>query len=558
MDSDRPRSSTFQIIPGVAALVLFGVFFQTSFVALAARLPKQVFFEPSFTIALLRQSPIGSGLGIAAVVFVLWLFSPYGRESFKWHQIDRSGGLKWPILFVGMAFAWAYAGHRYNFYYDQSHVWDRWLIIALMLGMLRSPLLIPLFVFEVLLSQAQFNHPLASRMAIGDELPLRVLGIVFGCAVWNGGLDQLTAFRSSERTRRFEKWLVPARIRSHAVVFSILCMIGFYYSVAGIGKMMLGENIFEWMRFSHMENLLIASYLNGWLGGVSEARMLAAAEVLRVLHLPITVLTLIIELGMALILVRRRGSLLILAAVSAMHLGIVMTSGIVFWKWLVLDLSLLVWLWTKRGDVELGQMYSRSNALLSLVVIAGLIGFFSLNLFSWWNTKWTMLYEVEVLDEAGNIYPVSPADFAPYTFFDLYKPTNRRRHTYVIGMSVDRKLMEFFENADVERLEKFAGGSSAQRVGPVSGRGNRIFGDFMTRYFTHRNQHPRQTVPPFVLSPPSMHNRFLIGPDLYRDQSPVVEARLRFKEIYYTRSGLRSMTDEIVYSVPIGIPKRPE
>ncbi len=48
-----------------------------------------------------------------------------------------------------------------------------------------------------------------------------------------------------------------------------------------------------------------------------------------------------------------------------------------------------------------------------------------------------------------------------------------------------------------------------------------------------------------------MHNRHLHGPNLYKDQGPVIEVRLRFKEFYYSGSELRQMRDEIVYSIPI-------
>ena len=48
-----------------------------------------------------------------------------------------------------------------------------------------------------------------------------------------------------------------------------------------------------------------------------------------------------------------------------------------------------------------------------------------------------------------------------------------------------------------------------------------------------------------------MHNRHLSAPNLYRDQAPVVEVQLRFKEIYYTGSELLTLRDAIVYRVPI-------
>ena len=95
------------------------------------------------------------------------------------------------------------------------------------------------------------------------------------------------------------------------------------------------------------------------------------------------------------------------------------------------------------------------------------------------------------------------------------------------------------------------GGLEGPDEGGKKGRKERIFGEFMTRYFMNRNRTPWQRVPPFWLSAPSLHNRHLSSPDLYRDQAPVVKVQLRFRELYYSGSALEQMRNEIVYSVPI-------
>lgn len=160
MNSDRAPAAILKLVPKVVGLLLFGIYFERVFDVLTSDMPRQIFFESSFTAALLSRMPLGMAVAIASVALMVWLFSPAGRGHLAWDQVDRVGGLRWPILVVAMTLAWAYAGYRYNYYFDQSHVWDRWLIVALLFATLRSPLLIPFFVFEVLLSRAQFDHPL--------------------------------------------------------------------------------------------------------------------------------------------------------------------------------------------------------------------------------------------------------------------------------------------------------------------------------------------------------------------------------------------------------------
>jgi hypothetical protein len=454
-----------------------------------------------------------------------------------------------------MTLAWDYAGYSYNYYFDQSHVWDRWLLILLMFGTLRSPLVIPIFVIEIIVSRAQFSHPINAVTPIGDELSIRLLGIVVGCALWNALLDGLKTIQSGPRFGILDGRRLPARIQTQSMVYSVLCLIGFYYAFAGLGKLMLGANFSDWLMFSHMENLFVASHPNGWLNDLPEARVLELAQVVRALHFPIAITTLAIELGMALILLRQRGTLLLLAVVSSMHLGIVVTSGIIFWKWMALDLALLVWLWLRRNDERVRRMYSTSGFVLSLVLIGGMSIGLDNHYFAWWNTKWIQLNEIEVIDESGKTYLVDFADFSPYTLFDMYKPPERRFFTNLYAMSVNQRVMRFFEEGDPRKLAQFFAprveGREGRDEGERMGRKERIFGEFMTRYFMNRNRMPGQRVPPFWISSPALHNRHLSSPDLYRDQAPVVAVQLRFREMYYSGSALERMRNEIVYSFPV-------
>ena len=556
MTTDRVRPAILELVPHAVGLLLFGIFFGKVCDSIAAGIPRPIYFDSSFTLSLVKQVPLALGLALASMVFALCLFVPAGRGRFSWNEIDSIGGFRWPIFIVATTLAWAYAGYPYNYYFDQSHVWDRWLLILLMFGILRSPLLIPVFVFEIVVSRTQFSHPINVITLIGDELSIRVLGIVLGCALWNGLLDGLRAIQSGSRFGFLDGRRLPARIQTHAMVYSILCLIGFFYAFAGLGKLILGTNLTDWMRFSHMENLFIASYLNGWLNHFPEARILELAQYIRTLQLPIAFTTLAIEWGLLLILLRQRGTLLLLAAVSLMHLGIVATSGIIFWKWMALDLSLLAWLWLRRNDGEIRRMYSTPSFVTSIVMIGAISVGFGHNYFAWWNTKLILLNEIVVRDESGNTYLVDYADFSPYTVFDMYKPGLRRAYTNVYAMSVHQRVMEFFEEGDPVKLQRFFAPRVESGWGPTEELKERVFGEFMTRYFMNRNKRPMRPVLPFLLAAPSLHNRHLSASDLYRDQAPVVEVQLRYREIYYSGSELRRMRDEIVYSFRLPQPPR--
>lgn len=545
METVGDRVTLRELVPPVVGLLLFGILISDACVGIGYDLPRQIYFESSFYLALLNQSPVAVFFAVANLALVAWLFVPARGGRLSWDLIDRVGSLRWPIFIVAGTFAWAYAGYQYNYYFDQSHVWDRWILILLWLGILRSPLLIPIFLLAMIVSRGQFLHPISDLIPIGDELPIRVLGIVAVCAVWNACVKGLA---TRDRRRRL------ASIQTTTLVYSILCLVGFYYSFAGSSKLRLGASLIDWIRFNHLENLFVATYLNGWLNFLSPSRVLELADLLRSLSIPISIGTLVIEIGMAFLLLRQRGTLWLLATVASMHLGILVTSGIIFWKWMVLDLCLFGWLWGRRNDLQIARMYSRSGFIVSLVMIGLLSIGIGKHPFSWWNTKLVRLYEVEVLDASGNVYLVDYSDFSPYTLSDSYDTRVRRAPTFVFGFSVSQALMELLEETNPESLRQILAKPKAGNARSDNDLKRRSFTNFMRRYFKSRNALPRRNVVPFLIPAPSVHNRYLSGPNLYRDQAPIVEAHLRFREIYYSGSELYTMHDEVVFSVPIPPP----
>jgi hypothetical protein len=111
--------------------------------------------------------------------------------------------------------------------------------------------------------------------------------------------------------------------------------------------------------------------------------------------------------------------------------------------------------------------------------------------------------------------------------------------------------MQMLEDGDPARLQKFAAPDMQSDGVERKRRSGGAFRGFMRSYFANRNKEVGRRGPLAWLRVPAKNNRHLSAPNLYRDQAPVVEVRLRLIEIYYTGSELRRMRDEIVYSVRI-------
>jgi hypothetical protein len=436
--------------------------------------------------------------------------------------------MRWVVFGIMVTLSWPYAAHPHNHYYDQAHLWDRGLLFLFMLLSLRSPLWIPFFALQVVTSRVQTYHPVSSIIRILDELPFRTLGAVAGFGLWNLLVAELSAWRAGRRPAWLR--LPAASIESRVLVFSILCLLGSYYAYAAIGKFELGAKPSDWALRSHLENLVVAAYLNGWHASWPEARVLALADHMRSLSLPIGLATLGLELGMALVLVHRWLTVPLLASAIVMHLSIVVLTGVFFWTWVLVDACLAVWLLWHWRSAELARIYSPTNAVLSLALIFALVVLAGQNRFAWWNTKWTTALELDALGRDGKLYRVDYADFSPYLLVTYWKARGASVPG-LYGATPQQDTMQRIESADPRTLKSLCESRWARGGGLVPR--NQPVDEFLQRFFRNRNRNLERGIPALP-PPPTLRMRQPRGENPYRGQTPIVEVRVRAVETYYT------------------------
>ena len=527
-------------------LAVFGIAFQRAVTAAEGWIPREIYHGTSFTLGLLTHYPLTLPLAFGFLALAAWSFSPTGSRELSWKRFDSHSGVRWVVFGPTLALTWAYAGYPHNFYFDQPHLFDRaWLIVIAAL-VFRSPIFALGFAVQVLISRAQTYHVINAITPIVDELPLRVLGIAFGFGVWNLLLRTVR--------RRFPGIAERVRIEPSLLVYSVLLLLGSYYFYGGLAKLEIGENPLDWMMESHLENFLIASYLYGWLAFLSEARILEIASFVGTISPLISLATLIIEIGMLFLLVERRLTLGLLSAAIAMHTGIALTTGVWFWQWMVVDLSVLCWLWLRRGDDTLRQLYARPVALFSLALIIALSALFSNNHFAWWNTKWTTALHLEGLDRDGKSYSIDYSDFYPYLLVGYMKPY-RSIESGIYGINSRQDLMRRLETVKPAVLIADLRSRRGENFGDHLIARKRSFDDFAQHFLGHRNRRLARgsSASPlaFIPSPPRLRIRDPKGPNPYRDQAQIVGLRVRYSETYYTGSALLHFHDEVIHFVEI-------
>jgi hypothetical protein len=523
-------------------LASFGVLLETACGALARAIPREIYGEPSFTAALIAARP-AFALPFALALFLLAAsFMPNGRRRLGWPRVDGVGGIRWVALGIMLTLAWPYGAYPYNHYWDQAHLLDRGLVFLFLLLTLRSPVWLPFFLLQIVISRVQTFHPVSMRTPILDEVPFRILGIIAGFGLWNLIAAPLGSLRERAGWLRFAR---PLEVR--ALVLATLCLFGAYYLYAGVGKVMLGERPLDWVIESHMDNLFIGAFLNGWNASLSEATALELARWVRAFSIPIAATSLALELGMLFVLASRRLTLGILAGIIAMHLGIVAVTGVFFWTWALVAACMLAWLLRWWRSEELLRLYTPANAVLSVVLTASFALAFGWDPFSWWNSKWTTHLELDAVDAEGHVYRLDYADFSPYLLISFWKPYESSIPGWYGGTPFQAVLRQL-EAIDPAALKARNDARWAAGRGPTQR--DPALDEFIQRFFTNRNRNLGRKLlwlPP----PPTLRMRSPRDGTQYRDQAPVAEVRVRYVEAFYTGSSIVPLRDTILHTILI-------
>lgn len=309
----------------------------------------------------------------------------------RWDDWESGKRLRIVIIGLGAAVAWSAATYSYNEYFNHGHWGDRVAVLLLTAIAWKRPVAFPYLTMlsAVLLQQA--GHPIG--VDTFDWRPILETMSLFSCFVWLSFVPRLN-------TRHF--------------VLVALALIGTYYFEAGIAKLRF-RPAGSWILEDDLSNLLVAAHMRGWLGFIPDSWIYAAAHPIRVLSPLLTSFTVVTELGFLLIFVHRRLCRPYLLMAAMMHVGIFLMAGILFWKWILLD---LLWFWF-FGKEETGVRKIWFDSRLAVVFAIVLAVFGGRQYFrpqigvAWWDTNMNEVYEIHAIGQSGTDYRLAPDAFAP-------------------------------------------------------------------------------------------------------------------------------------------------
>ena len=485
-----------------------------------ASLSASSYYKPVLLLAALGDHPtLMVGWLLAASVLVV------GFRRLCWSEFEDGRKLRYFVFFTTLIIAWAFSAYDYNFYFDQSHYIDRLLLIAFAILVLVHPCFVLLFLLEAIAIAYQFHHPLGGTWT--DKK------VVFDVLVLFNLFLYAKLLLRREVTRRF--------------LFFALCLVATHYVSAGVGKLEL-----DWLRREHLDNLVAASYSNGWFYFVSEGTLLRILEFLKFLNVPMILGALLIEVSAVLILLRHKLTQVILFSCIVLHSAIFLSSGIFFWKWLLLDAALIVLLRKLDGDVVQG-LYRIPVFLASLPLIVFASHFYPHVGLAWHDTKLNTSFELEAVGVSGKAYAVPRGLLAPY---DLLFSQNRfaflsedKLLVGTYGTSLDGSMAESLQKVsnrrDLAELEAASG-----RVFYDEVRAQR-FDQFLQIFFGNLNHRgPTNVAPSLVGVPHHIWNGRREEP-IYCYQKEVCELRVNFIKSLYVNGQILTLETKVIRRIEI-------
>lgn len=460
-----------------------------------AALPVGAYEEPVMELkALTSPEFVTRALVPASLPFLWW-------RRLGWKRLDAPPGLRLLVIVPVAVLAWAFATYEVNVYFDQAHVGSRLILVALAALVWVHPAFVGPFVVEATMVASQFGHPLGMYTWTDKRVVFQA------CVLFVAVLVLVRWFRGAAR-------LYP---------FVLTTLVGAWVFLPGVGKLLTG-----WLWRDDVSNLFVSSWSYGWFGGLGEDTVLRVADVLRAVNPAVVVATMAIELSPVAVLLRRRLTPFVLGGFIVFHLTIFASSGIFFWKWIVLESALIWWYLRRRERGTDDDAWPVRRAVASVVlVVTGAAWWAQATNLAWFDSNYTQRFALEVVGDSGRTYTVSAGFMGPYDvtfsqdrfFFLAGRPVVVGTYGAVTDHGSLRALLDADDLDDVAEVEAALGRDAG------SARSRAKLDLFLRRFFSNLNARGGKTAVPDLLAAP--HHIWTAGSGhAYAFQEPVAKVRV--------------------------------
>lgn len=467
---------------------------------------------------IMSQSVLGLDEAVFRAPFLMWeqlkrplvlalaglfvIISYHVKDELSWEAIDPSGNARIIVLATTAILTWIFSAYQMNYFFGQEHLGDRLCLIVLWLALWRHPLFIYPFIATITTISLQFRFPVFGYFwfLLDKRLPWDMM-ILFAA--------YLPVQYCLKLNRRF-------------FVFLAIALTGFFYFNAGVGKIFYAGGL-RWVLGNDMSHLLPAGWIYRMHTWMNQAEIESVARSMSVFAVPMQVGALLLELGGILLIWGRRSAQLGLVGVIGLHALILVTSGIFFWTWMLLDLVLIFVLWRGRGRF-LRPIFNRYHRGLWLAMYCLGIFFLLPTSFFWYDTPFVNRFRLVGTGASGQTYELAPSDFSLYELemvqsrFFFLRSEPRLVETY--GATHSPVVARFLNQVEPAQLPKVKAAFGEDRYSEET---SRRFTEFLV-YYTHNRYSYKRSWPLRVLNWLQAPNHFFVRrPEgSYQGQEPLV------------------------------------
>lgn len=327
-------------------------------------------------------------------IFIFTTFAIFYVISYKklsWINFENYKIIRVFILILTFSIFWEICFFEYNYFLDTDMFFDKLLLLILFLAIFYNPLFVIPFLFQALIS-------------------LQSLMFALGNFHWTGVRP------AYELLILFVVFMIVKRFRVvHTNIFILLAITLHVanYFIPGIAKIEISPNGWEWTFLNELNNLFISSYVNGWLGFLSEELIISIAQLLDKTEVLVTVGTMIIQLGALFLFYSRRISIAFFIGFELLHLGIFFASGIFFWAWIIVNLG-FIYLVKNLPENDTKLLFSKTNFYVFIVIVLLSPIFYKPIALGWWDGRINVVYDFYATTKDNKIFKLNRNDFSPY------------------------------------------------------------------------------------------------------------------------------------------------
>ncbi|RAP27584.1 hypothetical protein DID74_00325 [Candidatus Marinamargulisbacteria bacterium SCGC AG-333-B06] len=408
-------------------------------------------------------------IGIVCLCIFIFLLKKYTNISFSpllsWHTLKSDNKYIYYFLnIISGVILWKLLSFEYNFYYDSAFIVDRLIYIVLWGVSLRVPLFLIIFTFLTLVNLAQVHIP-----------GLYNFGMVDSLIFW----EILVLWSSFQIATCFIK------IRSYLYLLILMSLHLSYYFYAGIAKLAISPNGYEYF-LTDFKIMFKQALIYG-----NKFMELAYSFFNRIEPiLPFSIV--VLELSALIVLFSKRLTYSLLSLFSLMHILIFLICRMIFWKWILVNISLCALIY-KLKKTDLDALYKKSSIATCIVLILFAPLTYKPIWLGWYQTNIINAKTVEVTNNNGEVFEVSLRDFGIHsiytTFFiqHLYFLDDKPPPKFSVGEYkeyIDLTSMSLEQYKSYREQEKWLDADSA-----INLEKKEILEDFFKQYFHNKNNY---------------------------------------------------------------------